>query len=75
MVLGVNIFFPFSVSGSGGFPEMMFALGMLILKLALAAIMLALLESTIPKLRYFRLPVLLFTSFMLGLIALTMVII
>lgn len=62
-VIGANVFFPtFSFFGGG--------LVFLVVKISLIAIAIAAIESSTPKLRFFRLPDLLFTSFVLGVIAL-----
>lgn len=69
MLLGANLFWK-------GSPEIVGAEILLLLgKVALIAFAIAFIESTTPKLRYFRLPELLITAFILGVIALTMVIV
>lgn len=75
LVLAVNLFVPwtsaFAFLGSG------YAAGFLsmFLKLIIAAGIVGIIESSMPKLRFFRLPELLFTSFALGVIALVIAII
>lgn len=70
LILAVNLFFP---SGIGVAPTAitMALLALLTLvKALLLAIVIAVLESSIAKLRYFRLPDLLFTAFVMGVTAL-----
>lgn len=75
LLLAVNVFVPwggtFDFLGTGVFAT----LGATFLKLLLAAGIVALIESSMPKLRFFRLPELLFTSFALGVTALVIAVI
>lgn len=68
-LIGANVFFPSIAFSAGG---VMSALALLFVFGKVLCIMLAVavIESTTPKLRYLRLPDLLFTSFALGVIAL-----
>ncbi len=70
IVLGANLFFPWGIS-QGPFELQGFAISFLILllKIFVAIVAIALLESTVAKLRFFRVPDLLLTSLILGVIA------
>ena len=72
LVILVNVFFPWHMPLSAGAGSLFLTLGFVLLKVFFAAAIIALIESSTPKLRYFRLPELLFTSFALGLISLTL---
>jgi formate hydrogenlyase subunit 4 len=68
-LIGANVFFPslpFATEGSMSLLALLFVFG----KVLALMIAVAVIESTTPKLRYLRLPDLLFTSFSLGVIAL-----
>jgi len=68
-LIGANVFFPsiaFGVSGGMSLLALLFVFG----KVLCIMVAIAVIESTTPKLRYLRLPDLLFTSFALGVIAL-----
>lgn len=67
-ILGAGIFFPWGVSDGLG------SLVIITAKVFLVMVVIALIESTIAKLRFFRLPDMLFTSFILGIISLFLVI-
>ena len=70
VALGANLFFPFGVSTTMDFgSEAMFALPVFGMKVLFFALMIALLESLMAKFRIFRLPDVLFTSFILSVIA------
>lgn len=70
VALGANLFFPFGVSTTMDFgSEAMFALPAFGMKVLFFALMIALLESLMAKFRIFRLPDVLFTSFILSVIA------
>ncbi|MBI4272618.1 NADH-quinone oxidoreductase subunit H [Candidatus Uhrbacteria bacterium] len=70
LILAANLFFPSTISGAV-FGITLIVSGLLTLfKSLILAGVIALIESSIPKLRYFRLPDLLFTSFVLGVISL-----
>ena len=68
-LIGANVFFPsiaFGVNGEMSLLALLFVFG----KVLALMVVIAVIESTTPKLRYLRLPDLLFTSFALGVIAL-----
>lgn len=73
-ILGAGIFFPWGVSNGLGFLDILQTLLVITAKVFLVMAVIALIESTIAKLRFFRLPDMLFTSFILGIIALFLVI-
>jgi len=70
VALGANLFFPIGVSTTVGFGwESVYALPVFGAKVLVFALMIALLESLMAKFRLFRLPDVLFTSFILSVIA------
>lgn len=70
IALGANLFFPFGVATDAGFgTELAFALPIFGAKVLIFALMIALIESLMAKFRIFRLPDVLFTSFILSVIA------
>ncbi len=72
--LGANLFFPWGMALSGSLLFVLFALFLFFVKVLLICLFVATLESTIAKFRFFRLPDLLLTSFILGVIALSLII-
>lgn len=74
IVLGANLFFPWGISASLGLTSILIALGALMVKALLFCIGIAALESSIAKMRLFKLPNVLFTSFVLSIIALGIII-
>lgn len=73
--LAVNIFFPWGLALGADGGAVLIALAVYLLKVLAVLCVIAMLESTIAKLRFFRLPDLLFTSFVLGIIAIGITII
>ncbi len=70
IALGANLFFPFGVAIDPGFgTELALALPIFGVKVLIFALMIALIESLMAKFRIFRLPDVLFTSFILSVIA------
>ena len=69
IALGANIFFPWGLAGSSGIVEVFTGIAVLLLKVIIIGAAIALLESTMAKFRFFRLPDLLFVSFVLGAIS------
>ncbi len=70
VALGANLFFPFGVSMTAGFGEgWTLALPIFAVKVMIFALVIALIESLMAKFRIFRLPDVLFTSFILSVIA------
>lgn len=74
ITLAVNLFFPWGISASLGAGAIVIALGLFVAKVLVICFGVAFLESTIAKFRYFRLPDLLFTSFILSVIAIGLII-
>jgi formate hydrogenlyase subunit 4 len=74
LTLGANLFFPWGLSRSGQGLGVLWALALYLVKIAAFCLMVALLESGMAKFRFFRLPDLLFTSFILSVIALSLLV-
>lgn len=72
--LAVNLFFPAGISSTMGFLAILIAFGALLIKVTILCAGVAILESTIAKLRIFRLPDLLFTSFVISIIAIIIIV-
>jgi formate hydrogenlyase subunit 4 len=70
LVLGANLFFPSLPASAGTILSIGGAILLTLVKVCILMIAIAVLESSIAKLRYFRLPDLLFTAFVMGVIAL-----
>ncbi|MDO8577428.1 MAG: NADH-quinone oxidoreductase subunit H [Candidatus Wildermuthbacteria bacterium] len=75
LALGANLFFPWGVAVSFSMGSIALALCFFFGKVLLLGTFVSVLESSIAKLRFFRLPDLLFTSFILSIIALSLLII
>ena len=73
IALGANLFFPAGLSSSLSLGAIIPALVVFILKTFLFCLGIALIESTTAKLRIFRLPDLLFSSFVINIIAIALV--
>ncbi|MEK7097998.1 MAG: NADH-quinone oxidoreductase subunit H [Patescibacteria group bacterium] len=74
IALGANLFFPWGLAGSLSLAALIPALLFFVLKVLAVCVIIALIESTIAKFRYFRLPDLLFISFILSVIAISLII-
>lgn len=74
IALGANIFFPWGLSLTLEAKEVFFAILLFLAKALGFLLAIAAIESTIAKLRIFRVPDLLFTSFVLSMIALVIII-
>lgn len=74
IVLGVNLFFPWGLAGALSPVSLISALLFSIIKIFIIGAVIAILESSVAKFRFFRLPDLLLTSFILSLIALSLII-
>jgi formate hydrogenlyase subunit 4 len=72
--LAANLFFPWGIASSLAIISILFALGILIIKILILCAFVGILESTIAKYRFFRLPDLLFTSFIISAIAIELII-
>jgi formate hydrogenlyase subunit 4 len=75
LALGVNVFFPWGIASTPTVAAVSGAIIALLLKALIISAGIAVLESSIAKFRFFRLPDLLFASFLLSLIALNIIII
>lgn len=72
--LGANLFFPWGMALTDGLADILIALLLFFVKILILSIFVAVLESSIAKFRFFRLPDLLFTSFILSIIAISLII-
>lgn len=72
LALGANLFFPWGMSSSERLGDVPLALILFFVKILAFSVFVAVLESTIVKFRFFRLPDLLFTSFILSIIAMSL---
>lgn len=72
-ILGTGIFFPWGISYGSDFFAVIETLFVVFAKVMLVMGAIAIIESTIAKLRFFRLPDLMFTSYILGIISLFLV--
>ncbi|MDP2630919.1 MAG: NADH-quinone oxidoreductase subunit H [Candidatus Uhrbacteria bacterium] len=70
LALAANLFFPSTIGQGTTLLAMVMAGVFTLLKVGILTVGIAVIESSIAKLRYFRLPDLLFTSFVMGVIAL-----
>lgn len=73
VALSVNLFFPFGLAQTAGLAAIAAAIGLLVLKMLTVYIGIALLESLVPKLRFFRLSHLLFGALILNVTAIGLV--
>lgn len=73
-LIGTGIFFPWGTKYITSFTDIIITLSVVFLKILLLIGSVAILESSIAKLRFFRLPDLMYTSFALGVISLFLVI-
>ncbi|MBW6440638.1 NADH-quinone oxidoreductase subunit H [Patescibacteria group bacterium] len=73
--LGTSIFFPWGIAQNVEIVPVAIALILFLIKILVMAVSIAVLESTIAKLRFFRLPDLLLTSLVLGMIAIIITVI
>jgi formate hydrogenlyase subunit 4 len=73
VALAVNLFFPVGITAGSGWLEVLTAIAVLLGKMAVIYGGIAVLESIIPKLRFFRLHHLLFTALALDVIAIGLV--
>jgi len=73
MALGANLFFPWGIMSGATFAGVAMALAIFIMKILVLCLFVAVLESSIAKYRFFRLPDLLFMSFILSVIAISLI--
>lgn len=69
VILGVNLFFPWGIAANLDFDKIIIAIFSLIIKVIILVIGIAILESSTAKFRFFRLPDILMTGFIFGIIA------
>jgi len=74
MILGINMFLPWGISESFTFGGILLAFCFMVLKISMISLFIAILESFIAKYRFFRLPQLLLSSTILGIIAIVLII-
>jgi formate hydrogenlyase subunit 4 len=67
---GIALFFPWGIAHAHDFAGLAFALPVLVAKLAAGGFFLAVIETTLAKMRIFRVPEFLATAFLLGVLAL-----
>jgi len=68
--IGLALFFPWGIAGAGTPVAMLFAIPVLVAKLAIGGVLLALIETINAKMRLFQVPEFLATAFLLAVIAL-----
>lgn len=73
IALGVNLFFPWGVAGSMHLAALLFGVVIFIIKMSVFYLAIAIIESSMAKFRFFRLPDLLIISFILNVIAVGLV--
>lgn len=71
--LGANLFFPLGIAQSVDVGSLVIGVGALLLKIFIFCLVVSILESTTAKFRFFRLPDLLITSFILNAIAIGLI--
>lgn len=75
LALGANLFFPWGMASSWSLVDLSLALVVFLLKMLALSSFIAIMESSMAKFRFFRLPDLLFASFILSIIAIGVIII
>jgi formate hydrogenlyase subunit 4 len=73
-LLAANLFFPWGFAATAGLLSVVAALALALAKILVVCLFVAFLESSIAKSRFFRLPDLLFVSFILSVIAIVLII-
>jgi len=71
--LGANLFFPWGMAFTSDLTDILFSLMLFFAKVGILCAFIAVLESSIAKFRFFRLPDLLFASFILSIIAIGLI--
>lgn len=69
LIMGANLFFPFGISQTITLSALFISFVLLMVKLLILILLIAILESSIAKYRFFRLPQLLFSSIVFGIVA------
>jgi len=72
--LAASLFLPFGLSFGSGIFGMIIYLAIFLLKILFIGVFVAVIESTLAKFRFFRLPDLLFTAFILNILAIVLII-
>jgi formate hydrogenlyase subunit 4 len=72
--LGVNMFFPWGLTASAEWTVVLTAVALYLLKVLILSLFVSVLESSMAKFRFFRLPDLLLMSFILSVIAIILMI-
>ncbi|MFA7314835.1 MAG: NADH-quinone oxidoreductase subunit H [Candidatus Magasanikbacteria bacterium] len=73
IILGVNIFFPFGLVINGGWGMIILSIFYFLVKIFLFCLAIAVLESSMAKFRFFRLPDLLLISFIFNVVAIGLI--
>jgi len=71
--LAVNLFFPLGIAGSATFAAVVVGIGVWLAKVLVVYVAIAVIESSIAKFRFFRLPDLLMVSFILNVFAIGLI--
>jgi len=71
--LGANLFFPLGIAQNMDFNTIIIGIATFIIKIFIFCLVVAIIESSIAKFRFFRLPSLLFISFLLNVIAILLI--
>ncbi|MBI3671165.1 NADH-quinone oxidoreductase subunit H [Candidatus Azambacteria bacterium] len=74
IAFGSSLFFPVGIANAATFSEIAVGIAAFVLKALAFCLAIAVIESSISKLRFFRLPDLLFTSFILSIVAIGLII-
>lgn len=70
--LGTNLFFPVGLASDAGTNAVLYGIGTFLIKMTLFSIVIAMIESSMAKFRFFRLPDLLIASFILNAVAISL---
>lgn len=73
VAIGANMFFPYGIAQTPNFSSVLLGILVLLVKIGLVAVVIATTESFMAKFRFFRLPDLLVTSFILSAVAIGLV--
>lgn len=73
IALGVNLFFPYGIAQSTEINALIIGIAAFIIKIFIFCIVIAIIESSMAKSRFFRLPDLLIISFILNLVAIILI--
>lgn len=73
VALGVNLFFPYGIAQNAGLSPIIFGIVFFLVKVFILCVIVAIIESSMAKFRFFRLPDLLITSFILSAIAIGLI--